>query len=242
MKKLLFLPLLGLMLTGCYTEQDQINKNEAIVLSANQGAPITDQRAGEWLSRYTTSDYKFKQYNLFSKERIESVLSESGVVGVRFYLGKNEDGTESIILTGVQQNGKSTIFNKESSVESFYKPVAIELGDKQSLLARNDNSTVSTKMDGQEALIRYKNEDPNRLRGFYWGRNIIEELLQNKTMTGISFTMAMNENHKLEPLLIAIDESAEIIRNGVLNRAEGGGGTFVDDTQPCPDKCDPELE
>lgn len=237
------LPLVGLMLNSCYTEQEQINKNETVVLTTTQGAPIADQRAEEWLSRYNQSDYQFKQYNLFSKERIESVLNESGIVGVRFYLGKNEDGSESIILTGVKANGRSSIFNNESKVEDYYKPLAFELGDKQSISARDDKASVSGKMDAQTALIRYKNEDPNRLRGFYWGRNIIEELLQTKSVTGISLTMAMNENNKLEPLLIAIDDSAEIIRNGVMNtRSEGGGGTFIDESKPCPDMCDPELE
>jgi hypothetical protein len=41
----------------------------------------------------------------FRREAIDKLLAQPGCVAVRFYMGKYDDGTESLVLVGVDENG-----------------------------------------------------------------------------------------------------------------------------------------
>ena len=40
----------------------------------------------------------------FPREAIESILTQPGCTGVRFYYGTNTDGTSAIVLVGIDEN------------------------------------------------------------------------------------------------------------------------------------------
>ena len=62
-----------------------------------------------------TSNYQEKQVSgaaiggYFGKEAVEAILQQEGVVGLRYYFGLNEDGSQCMVLVGVNSQGDDLV-------------------------------------------------------------------------------------------------------------------------------------
>lgn len=71
------------------TEGEQISLQEAAALTANYRAQNPDAIKGHFMG----------------KDIINSILAQTGCMGIRTYHGINNDGTKEIVLVGVDANG-----------------------------------------------------------------------------------------------------------------------------------------
>lgn len=224
----------------CESDQSEIATTTDIVLDGTQGAYISDAEATSWLNSYKTSNPDKDQYHFFSAEMFNTLLRVPEVAGIQFYLARLSDNSETIVITGVKTDGKSLLFSNitaEAMVEVYHKPVAFEIGKGETLTGKYAKLTTLDNHLAIKAIHRYRDEDPTRLRGFYWGRQIIEELLSTKGAEGISFSFALNGKNELEPVLIAIDATATIRSNSGNNTRTEEETTYVDTSLPCPTDC-----
>ena len=68
---------------------------------------ITLEEARKLIKRHTKDPIHPKHHGIsFDRAAIEKILAQPGCARLRFYHGKNEDGTPSMVLVGVDAAGK----------------------------------------------------------------------------------------------------------------------------------------
>ena len=76
------------------------------VFTGNEDHSIPLDEAAELTKRYRDkADENALLGGLFAREAFDRILSQEGVMGIRFYYGESEDGQMELVLVGVDANG-----------------------------------------------------------------------------------------------------------------------------------------
>jgi hypothetical protein len=74
-----------------------------MALPSPKGHRIPLSEAAEQTKRHRDSMIKG---GLFLRQEVDELLAQPGCSGLRFYYGRNQAGADTLILVGVDQNGK----------------------------------------------------------------------------------------------------------------------------------------
>lgn len=66
-------------------------------INLTEGASLT--------SKYRASHPTWTKGHLVGKDRINEILAQSGCDGIRIYYGENNDGSQELVLVGVDSSG-----------------------------------------------------------------------------------------------------------------------------------------
>lgn len=74
--------------------------------TGNENQAITLDQAVKSVQAFTVSPATPAiKGGYFAKNGLQTILSQSGCVGIRYYYAKKDDGTATIVLVGVDHNG-----------------------------------------------------------------------------------------------------------------------------------------
>jgi len=75
-----------------------------MAFNGNEGEPVSLAEASAWTKRYRTSNPTAIKATFYGVHKINDVLNQPGVVGIRFYNGEDQNGVNNLILVGVDAN------------------------------------------------------------------------------------------------------------------------------------------
>ena len=75
-----------------------------MAFNGNEGEQVTLEEAAAWTKRYRTSNPTAIKASFYGTSKINDVLNQPGVVGIRFYNGEDQNGVNNLILVGVDAN------------------------------------------------------------------------------------------------------------------------------------------
>lgn len=75
-----------------------------MAFNGNEGEQVTLAEAAAWTKRYRTSNPNAIKATFYGINKINDVLNQPGVVGIRFYNGEDSSGVNNLILVGVDAN------------------------------------------------------------------------------------------------------------------------------------------
>ena len=75
-----------------------------MAFNGNEGEQVTLAEAAAWTKRYRTSNPTAIKASFYGMNKINDVLNQPGVVGIRFYNGEDSNGVNNLILVGVDAN------------------------------------------------------------------------------------------------------------------------------------------
>lgn len=79
-------------------------KTKRMAFNGNEGEQVTLAEAAAWTKRYRTSNPTAIKASFYGVNKINDVLNQPGVVGIRFYNGEDQNGVNNLILVGVDAN------------------------------------------------------------------------------------------------------------------------------------------
>ena len=75
-----------------------------MAFNGNEGEQVTLDQAAAWTKRYRTSNPTAIKATFYGINKINDVLNQPNVVGIRFYNGEDQNGVNNLILVGVDAN------------------------------------------------------------------------------------------------------------------------------------------
>jgi len=75
-----------------------------MAFNGNEGEQVTIDEAAAWTKRYRASNPTAIKASFYGINKINDVLNQPGVVGIRFYNGEDQNGDNNLILVGVDAN------------------------------------------------------------------------------------------------------------------------------------------
>jgi len=80
-------------------------------------------------------------------------------------------------------------------------------------------------------------ENPDDIRGHFFGFEAIQQLLNESSCVGIRIYYALDETGNKKLLLVGVDASGEDLLPSASEALDGGGNIILDFSFPCPDYC-----
>lgn len=89
----------------------------------------------------------------------------------------------------------------------------------------------------QKAVDKYKEKNPKSTSSHFFGKDCINQLLNQPGSVGIRVLHGVDENDEPQLFLVSVDENENNLVPG--SNAARGGGEFliVDHSKPCPPYC-----
>jgi len=75
-----------------------------MAFNGNEGEQVTLTTATAWTKKYRASNPGAIKASFYGINKINDVLNQPGVVGIRFYNGEDQNGDNNLILVGVDAN------------------------------------------------------------------------------------------------------------------------------------------
>jgi len=75
-----------------------------MAFNGDEGELVTLPEAADWAKRYRTSNPEAIKASFYGINKINDVLNQPDVVGIRFYNGEDQNGLNNLILVGVDAN------------------------------------------------------------------------------------------------------------------------------------------
>jgi len=75
-----------------------------MAFNGDEGKQVTLTEASAWTENYRNANPTEIKAHFFGINKINSVLQQTGVMGIRFYYGQEDNGTRNLILVGTDAN------------------------------------------------------------------------------------------------------------------------------------------
>ena len=69
----------------------------------------------EFMSADKMNDKEAKKGGFFGKDDLLELLNQKGCIGMRYYYGRNDDGSKNLVLVGVNGEGNDILPNPENA-------------------------------------------------------------------------------------------------------------------------------
>jgi hypothetical protein len=88
----------------------------------------------------------------------------------------------------------------------------------------------------------YQKKNPKLPKGYFFGKEVIEQLLKESGCMGIRIYMGEDDNGVLHPVLVGAraDQSNILPKNLAATESTGGAPQVINDSKQCPPECPPE--
>lgn len=218
-----------------------------------------------WQSAKLDLNFKSSQNNvtsyLFSKNDLLNLTENTNIKKIRFVLGF-ENNKIALYATSVDSNNnelKSINSSVFSDVE-FYSKIESLKFLKQNYSSSNTiiNNHFITPLTAYNFITNWSNELKNknsineitsynnvRIYHFSIEKEVIMEMLHWNNIKNISLFLGINEENKLTPILLGINNQNDFIiatsPNSSKTENSTDGGIF-DRLDPCPTICDPIVD
>jgi hypothetical protein len=85
------------------------------LITGREGGPIDLEVAASWTKNYREKHPDSTISQFFGKEILESILSQEGCLGIRFYYAHDHEGKSHLVITGVTHDGEDQIHDKHQA-------------------------------------------------------------------------------------------------------------------------------
>ncbi|WKN44584.1 hypothetical protein [Tunicatimonas pelagia] len=172
-------------------------------------------------------------------DRLHQLLNQESALGVRFYLGLNGEQQYQLVGAGVDDTGtdllNQTIVHATTSCSSncnAASPLWHDDAQGSDGIAVNTKDGAYISIDQAQMFTHfYQKLFPKSQKAFYFGQEVLHELLDEAEEPGLWFYMGINEIEELE-LLPTVEFDVSSARF-----AEVGPAKVADRSWPCPPVC-----
>lgn len=89
----------------------------------------------------------------------------------------------------------------------------------------------------QIAVKKYKEKNPDSIDSHFFGKECINQLLNQPGSVGIRVVYGIDENDEPQLFLVSVDESEKSLLPGSGTDKGGGDFLIMDLSKPCPPYC-----
>lgn len=75
-----------------------------MAFNGNEGEVVSLTKAAAWTSEFRNANPTAIKAHFFGKNKINDILNQPGVVGIRFFHGQETNGTQNLIMVGTDAN------------------------------------------------------------------------------------------------------------------------------------------
>ena len=87
--------------------------------TGTEGSELDIEIAASWTANHRTANPNDVKAHFFGRDIMESILAQSGCVGIRFYHALNDSGEQTLIMVGADSNGDDLV---DGVIGEFSKP------------------------------------------------------------------------------------------------------------------------
>ena len=177
----------------------------------------------------------------FGRLAFEKILVQDGCVGIRCYFAAFDDGSPTIVMTGVTREGNDIwdgVVNEDilpcppycgatNSLNSDVAEDALTFERTGTMFTGNENHLVTIAEASRYTRNFRSTKDETAVKGGYIGRNAFEKILAQAGCVGIRMYFALNEDGTPTLVTVGVKSNGNDIFDGVIN----------EDILPCPPYC-----
>ena len=89
----------------------------------------------------------------------------------------------------------------------------------------------------QKAVDKYKKQNPESISGHFFGKDCINQLLNQPGSIGIRVLHGINENDEPQLFLVSVGENEKSLLPGSSAAKQDGDFLIMDISKPCPPYC-----
>ena len=213
-----------------------------------------DKAVGQsWIDNFVNQNPNSTRAFLFGKEILTDLLSKDGAAGIWFYKGLTSEGETKLVLYTADENGhiweassnQGRVEDGDSPADFSDKcPPDCPGGSGSSRISKNVNE-IGGILDRDEAkdwINRFQEQNPDKVRAFLFGKEILNDLLATEGAEGIWFYLALDEANEEKMVLYSADSNGQLwglTASGAARTEDGGSSDPADDGQGCPPFCPP---
>jgi hypothetical protein len=208
---------LTLLTFSCKDTADEVSTSASVSEYRNVGAIIPTDMGARWIDTYQKQSSSGRIdliYNVGGTELEAVKNSVTGLVGVAFHYGLDENGERHIILVPVDETLR----------------LWTSLGGRIYLDA-NTNSVISKETAVQWAH-NYEEANPDGIWFHFFGAGVFDDMNSIDGFDGVSVVPAINDLDLSQELLLVVG-STESLLGGILGRT-ATATTVYDASYPCP--------
>jgi hypothetical protein len=177
----------------------------------------------------------------FGRSILNRILEQPGCVGIRSYFGAYNDGTPTLVLVGLKENGNDMLFgaqggdglpcppfcghdnNLNADLEDRLIPVR-----KNTFVFTGDENHSITIAEAKNFVENYrKDKEEGSVKGIYFSRSIYEKILSQSDCVGTRFYFGQSTNETQNLIVVGANSNGDDIAKGFI-------GDFG---LPCPPFC-----
>ncbi|MGH2566692.1 MAG: hypothetical protein ACRDGA_00005 [Bacteroidota bacterium] len=217
-------------------------KTRKVVFTGNENHHISLEDAARLTQRFRDSvPADAIKGGYFGRVIFENILAQKGCVGIRAYSARLENERQTFVLVGVISNGNDLWqgilgeqavpcppycgeFNPLNSSEADRSK---KINRKAFLLTGQENHFETL---AQASVFTRNDRNANNhdaIKGWYFGKSILESILAQNGCVGIRFYFAANDNRTLTLVLVGVRSDGNDIFEGFLG----------EQAMPCPPYC-----
>lgn len=246
-----FLVIAAIVFSAC--QQELEGSKTTIEKVHSIGENIDRDIAESWINNFQLQNPEALQAYLFGKDILTDLMSKEGVAGIWIMKGLTELNEERLVLYPANEEGivwtqesiKGRTSDETTTVDNGQKcpPHCPESGVSSRLSKRiNEIGSEIEQNQGIDWTNRYEELNPNKVRGFLFGDEILTKLINTKGSEGIWFYLGLNEENEERLVLYSADKGGRILNAKVSTATEANsdgiiGEDPVDDGQGCPPYC-----
>lgn len=245
--RILTLSALLFSVISCQPEESQteytIERTEQFTPAT--GSYITNREAQSMTARYREEYPEGPRAFYVPRATVESMIQSPAVAGISFYKGLDATGIPFLVLIGINENGKeisngrvarslSGEFNCQQS--GICPEGTMNLENYTRARTKKVQSAISLE-SARMATFSFQQAYPKRQFSFYFGKDIITQLINTDEVTGIDAYAAMNANRSDEILLSAARNAPAHARFVAAEEMETADRSTI-----CPPYCSLDSE
>lgn len=201
-----------------------------------EGDAIDLAKAIRWVANFADKNNNVIKAHFFGNKSLSRMLSRTGIIGLRFYYSKSDEGNDHLLVVPANSLGNDLplvfkITGKNSSVDLEFQgsPNAFSGAESDSLASETAKHFVTN----------YNADNAEGIQAHFFGFQIINQLLSETNCVGIRCYYALDDAGVQQLLLVGVSNwGANILPASALNgRVSDSGGTIADVSSPCPAYC-----
>lgn len=177
----------------------------------------------------------------FGRNIYDKILAQEGCMGVRNYFAAYNDGTPTLVLVGVDENGNDMLqgwlgediipcppfCGHDNLLNSDLADRLVPVRKNGVLFTGNENHSI-TLAEALNFVENYRKDKPAQtIKGGYFGRDLYENLLSQEGCVGIRCYFAENIDGSPTIVMVGVNAKGDDIVNGIIG----------EDIIPCPPFC-----
>jgi hypothetical protein len=221
------------------------------------GAVVPGQDALRWAERHARRHPDELRSVFFGRDAFELAVRRDGAEGVSIQLALNDAGAPTLVLVPLDRGG-ARLPDEEARAAITNDPTGffvVDDGQKCPPDCPPDNENAVTLLHrGIGAPIAsataerwtraYQRLHPGGLRSVFFGREVLERLLEQPGCEGVSIQRAIDDRDRETFALMPLDHNGAYLpgEDSLGGALRGNEATpfAVDDGDPCPNNCPPE--